>query len=99
MSAIAVRYRFRPDKDSPRLSCRRDKFHCLCGAEIPYIQITWVQGRCTDQKRIIAKQITDVVEKEGRAKRENIHVAFVDLAPSNHAETGVTVEDRRKSAK
>jgi 4-oxalocrotonate tautomerase len=67
--------------------------------EMPYIQITWVEGRSTDQKRIIAKQITDVVEKEGRAKRENIHVTFVDLAPSNYAEAGVTVEDQRKSAK
>lgn len=67
--------------------------------DMPYIQITWVEGRNSDQKRAIAKQITDVVEKEGRAKRENIHVTFVDLPPSNYAEAGVTVEDQRKSPK
>jgi phenylpyruvate tautomerase PptA (4-oxalocrotonate tautomerase family) len=66
---------------------------------MPYIQITWVERRNTDQKRDIGKQITDVVEKEGRAKRENIHVTFVDLPPANYAEAGVTVEDQRKSAK
>lgn len=66
---------------------------------MPHIQITWVARRNSDQKRAIAKQLTDMVEKEGRAKRENIHVTFVDLPPSNYAEAGITVEDQRKSAK
>ena len=66
---------------------------------MPYIQITWVEGRNSDQKRAIAQQIMDVVEKEGRAKRDNIHVTFVDLPPSNYTEAGITVEDQRRSAK
>ena len=66
---------------------------------MPHIQITRVEGRNSDQKRAIARQITDVVEKEGRAMHENIHVTFVDLPPANYAEAGVTVEDQRKSAK
>jgi 4-oxalocrotonate tautomerase len=67
--------------------------------EMPHIQITRVEGRNCDQKRAIARQITDVVEKEGRAMRENIHFTFVDLPPANYAEAGITVEDQRKSAK
>ena len=62
-----------------------------------YIQVNWVEGRSSDQKRTIAKQITDVVKKEGRAERENIHVTFLDLPPSNYAEAGITVEDQRKA--
>ena len=61
----------------------------------PCIQITGLEGRTRDQNRSIANWVTDVVEKEGRAKRENIHVTFVDLPPSSYAEAAITVEDQR----
>ena len=46
---------------------------------MPHVQITWVEGRSPEQKRNIAAQITQTLETEGRAKRENIHVAFLDV--------------------
>jgi 4-oxalocrotonate tautomerase len=64
---------------------------------MPYVQITWVEGRTPEQKTTIAQRITDVIEKEGRAKRENIHVSFLDVAPTNYAEAGVTVAEQKRS--
>jgi len=61
---------------------------------MPYVQITWVEGRNADQKRRIATQVTEVLMIEGKAKQENIHVTFVDLPPTDYAEGGVTVEDQ-----
>lgn len=63
---------------------------------MPYVQVTWVAGRTADQKRKIVERITSAVVEEGRAKKENVHVTFLDLPPSDYAEAGVTVEDQRK---
>jgi 4-oxalocrotonate tautomerase len=53
---------------------------------MPHVQITWVEGRTPDQKRKIAERVTQVLMEDGRAKRENIHVAFHDLPATNYAE-------------
>lgn len=62
---------------------------------MPHVQITWLEGRSAEQKRKIAQQITELLEQEGRASRENIHVAFIDVPATNYAEAGVTVADRK----
>jgi 4-oxalocrotonate tautomerase len=64
---------------------------------MPHVQITWVEGRSPEQKRNIAAQITQTLETEGRAKRENIHVAFLDVPATNYAEAGVTVADQKRA--
>jgi 4-oxalocrotonate tautomerase family enzyme len=64
---------------------------------MPYVQVTWVEGRDADQKRRIATQITEVLIIEAKAKRENIQVTFVDLPPTDYAEGGVTVADQKRS--
>ena len=46
---------------------------------MPHVQITWVEGRTPEQKRKIAERITNVLIEDGRARRENIHVAFHDV--------------------
>ncbi len=63
---------------------------------MPHVQITWVEGRTPEQKRKIAERITGVLIEDGRAKRENIHVAFVDVPGTNYAEAGVLVGERMK---
>ena len=65
---------------------------------MPHVQITWVEGRTPEQKRKIAERITDVLIEDGRAKRENIHVAFHDVAATNYAEAGVLVADQKRTA-
>ena len=64
---------------------------------MPHVQITWVEGRSAEQKKKIAESITDAIEQEGRAKRENIHVAFLDVPATNYAEAGITVADQKRA--
>jgi 4-oxalocrotonate tautomerase len=64
---------------------------------MPYVQVTWVAGRTPEQKKKLAERITDALIEEGRAKRENIQVTFVDLPPTDYAEGGVTVADRKRT--
>jgi 4-oxalocrotonate tautomerase len=64
---------------------------------MPHVQITWVEGRSPEQKRKIAAEITQTLESEGRAKRENIHIAFLDVPATNYAEAGVTVADQKRT--
>jgi 4-oxalocrotonate tautomerase len=63
---------------------------------MPHVQITWVNGRTPEQKRRIAQRVTQIIEEEGRAKRENIAVAFLDVPASDYAEAGVVVADQKR---
>jgi 4-oxalocrotonate tautomerase len=63
---------------------------------VPHVQITWVEGRSVEQKRAIAERITMVLMEDGKAKRENIHVAFHDVPPTNYAKSGVLVTDQKR---
>jgi len=63
---------------------------------MPHIQITWVEGRTPEQKRKIAERVTAVLIEDGKAKRENIHVSFHDLAVTDYAEAGVLVLDQKR---
>jgi len=63
---------------------------------MPFVQITWVAGRSPDQKKKIAERVTQIIEEEGRAKRENIHVNFVDVPATDYAEAGITVADQKR---
>lgn len=64
---------------------------------MPHVQITWVEGRSAEQKRAIAEKITSVLIEEGKAMRENIHVAFHDVPATNYAEAGVLVIDQKRT--
>lgn len=64
---------------------------------MPHVQITWVEGRTAEQKRKVLERITSALEEVGRAKRENIHVAFLDVPATNYAEAGVLVTDQKRS--
>jgi 4-oxalocrotonate tautomerase len=65
---------------------------------MPYVQITWVEGRTPEQKRKLAERVTLALIEDGRAKRENVQVTFVDLPPTDYAEAGVTVADQKRTA-
>jgi len=64
---------------------------------MPFVQVTWVAGRTPEQKRKLAERITQALIEDGRAKRENIQVTFVDLPPTDYAEAGVTVADQKRT--
>jgi 4-oxalocrotonate tautomerase len=64
---------------------------------MPHVQITWVEGRTPDQKRKIAERVTQALMEDGRAKRENIHVAFHDVPATDYAEAGLLVADQKRT--
>ncbi|HEV2224812.1 MAG TPA: 4-oxalocrotonate tautomerase family protein [Candidatus Acidoferrales bacterium] len=64
---------------------------------MPFVQITWVAGRSPEQKRKLAERITTALVEDGRAKRENVHVSFVDVPPTDYAEAGVVVADQKRT--
>ncbi len=64
---------------------------------MPHVQITWVEGRTPDQKRRVVQRIPQALEEEGRAKRENIHIAFLDVPATSYAEAGVLVADQKRA--
>ena len=64
---------------------------------MPYVQITRVAGRSPEQKKKIVERVTAALVEEGRAKRENIHVTFVDLPPTDYAEGGITVAEQKRA--
>lgn len=63
---------------------------------MPHVQVSWVEGRTPEQKRRLAERITAALVEEGRARRENIHVTFVDVPATDYAEAGVTVADQKR---
>ena len=61
---------------------------------MPLIQVTMLQGRTPDQKRKIAKRITDTMVEEAGAKREAIVVTFVEVSKESYASGGVLMADK-----
>lgn len=54
-----------------------------------------LQGRTTDQKRKIAKRVTDVMVEEAGAKREAIVVTFVEVSRESYASGGELMADKK----
>ncbi len=63
---------------------------------MPLIQVTMLEGRTTDQKRKLARGLTDVMVEEGGAHREAVVVTFVEISRESYASGGVLVADRQK---
>lgn len=61
---------------------------------MPLVQITMLAGRTTDQKRKIAKRITDALVEEGGARREGIVVAFHEVSKESYASGGELMIDK-----
>jgi len=62
---------------------------------MPYVQITWLEGRSVDQKRKIAERIASVLIEHGKAQAEHIQITFLDLPTTNYAVSGTLVADQK----
>ena len=47
---------------------------------MPLVQITMLQGRTAEQKRKLAKRITDAIVEDAGARREAVVVAFHEVS-------------------
>ena len=63
---------------------------------MPLVQITMLAGRTVDQKRKIAKRITDVMVEEAGARREAIVVVFHEVSKESYASGGELMADKGK---
>jgi 4-oxalocrotonate tautomerase len=61
---------------------------------MPIIQITMLAGRTADQKRKIARRVTDALVEEAGARREAIVVAFHEVSKENYASGGELMIDK-----
>ena len=63
---------------------------------MPLVQITMLAGRTADQKRKIAKRVTDALVEEAGARREAIIVAFHEVSRESYASGGELMIDKSK---
>jgi 4-oxalocrotonate tautomerase len=63
---------------------------------MPMVQITMLAGRTLDQKRKIAKRVTDALVEDGGARREAIAVAFNEVSKESYATAGEMMIDKAK---
>jgi len=63
---------------------------------LPLVQITMLTGRTTDQKRKLAKRITDAMVEEAGASREAVVVTFNEVSKESYASGGVLIADKAK---
>jgi 4-oxalocrotonate tautomerase len=63
---------------------------------MPLVQITMLQGRTADQKRRIAKRVTDAMVEEAGARREGIVVVFNEVSKESYATGGELMIDKAK---
>jgi 4-oxalocrotonate tautomerase len=63
---------------------------------MPVVQITMLQGRTADQKRKIAKRVTDALVEEAGARREGITITFHEVSQESYASGGELMIDKVK---
>lgn len=63
---------------------------------MPIVQVTMLAGRTSDQKRKIAKRITDALVEDGGARREGIVIAFNEVSKESYASGGELMADKGK---
>jgi 4-oxalocrotonate tautomerase len=63
--------------------------------KMPVVQVSLLEGRTTEQKRNIAKRITQTLVEEAGANEQGIVVTFVDLPMDSYASGGMLICDKR----
>jgi len=63
---------------------------------MPLVTIKAIQGRTVEQKRKLAKDITDAIVKHYGAKPDSVIIDFVDYSKHDLAKAGELFLDREK---
>ena len=61
---------------------------------MPMVQVTLLEGRTADQKRKIARRITDVLVEEAGTRREGIVIVFHEVSKESYASGGELIIDK-----
>ena len=55
---------------------------------MPFITISMFEGRTGEQKRQLAKELTEVMVRVGKTKPEAVDIVFIDVKKSDWAHSG-----------
>ena len=61
---------------------------------MPIVTVQLLEGRTTEQKRALAKAITEAVVEHGKVPPDSVDVLFVDMPRSDWAKAGVFYSDK-----
>jgi 4-oxalocrotonate tautomerase len=61
---------------------------------MPMVQVTLLEGRTAEQKRKIARRITDALVEEAGARREAVVIAFHEVSKESYASGGELIIDK-----
>ncbi len=66
----------------------------LGGNTLPIVQIDLLEGRTTEQKRVLAEKVTQAIEESIGATPESISIIIRDMAKENYAKAGKLACDK-----
>ncbi len=55
---------------------------------MPIVTIELIEGRTVDQKREMAKKITDVIKEVVKVKEDAVEIIFHDMKKENYSKAG-----------
>ncbi|HHQ0345162.1 TPA: 2-hydroxymuconate tautomerase [Listeria innocua] len=60
---------------------------------MPFVTIQFLEDRSDDQKKALVSEVTDVVSKNLKAPKENIHVILEEMKKTDYGVGGVRKSD------
>ncbi|ELJ4820891.1 4-oxalocrotonate tautomerase [Listeria monocytogenes] len=63
------------------------------GEKMPFVTIQFLEGRTDDQKKALVSEVTEVVAKNLKAPKENIHVILEEMKKADYGVGGVRKSD------
>lgn len=60
---------------------------------MPFVTIKFLEGRDDSQKKALVEEVTEVVSKNLKAPKENIHVFLEEMNPTDYGVGGVRKSD------
>lgn len=60
---------------------------------MPFVTIQFLEGRSDDQKKALVSEVTEVVSKNLKAPKENIHVILEEMKKTDYSVGGVRKSD------
>ncbi|MGJ6523903.1 2-hydroxymuconate tautomerase [Listeria monocytogenes] len=60
---------------------------------MPFVTIQFLEGRKDDQKKALVSEVTEVVAKNLKAPKENIHVILEEMKKTDYGVGGVRKSD------
>lgn len=60
---------------------------------MPFVTIQFLEGRSDDQKKALVSEVTEVVSKNLKTPKENIHVILEEMKKTDYGVGGVRKSD------